>query len=251
VKASRLTYGDIAGHSAELFFRADHESGLFLKGFIGGGALPSGKMNDEDFPPGIFPYSNTLHAQSGSFNPSCATDPVVGTTPISTLYDILDEDITRNTLRAGIAGEVVILPGLRASLEAAWAHDWLRANDYHNLRPDIRGIPEDGEGDGFQLEGLIAYDITPRFSVGLGGRYWQFNATGKAHWEQTIAGVLNPTPSSPLQTRSERYGVFLQAAYRFGGPKDTTDAGDFGPNFGKAEAEPHRWEGLYAGANVG
>ena len=110
---------------------------------------------------------------------------------------------------------------------------------------------QDGEGDGFQLEGVVTYDLTPRFSVGLGGRYWQFNATGKNHWEQTIAGVLFPTPSSPLQTRSERYGVFVQAAYKFGGPNDTTGAGDFGPMFGKAEVEPHNWNGLYVGANVG
>jgi hypothetical protein len=48
----------------------------------------------------------------------------------------------------------------------------------------------------------------------------------------------------PLQTHSERYGVFVQAGYKFGGPNDTTGAENFGPMFGKAEPQPHRWNGL-------
>jgi opacity protein-like surface antigen len=296
---SRLTYGDLTGHSAETFFKITHTpTDLFLKGFIGGGALASGRMNDEDFPPITAPYSNTLQVHSGgsikyaqvdlgynlfrttlptgtpiTFGPlvgyhhmherlnsfGCsqiagnagicgAVPPFFG--PIPTQFDSLDEDIDWNSVRAGVFGEATILPGLRIGLEAAWIHSWLQANDYHNFRPTIRGIPEDGEGDGFQIEGLVSYDLTPRLSIGVGGRYWQFNATGKAHWEQTLAGLLGRTPSAPLTTTSERYGGFVQIAYRFGGPTSSAGGGWF-DDFGKAEQAPHQWQGLYVGVNAG
>jgi outer membrane immunogenic protein len=138
------------------------------------------------------------------------------------------------------------MPGLRASLEAAWIHSWLWNTDYHNFRPNIRGVQQSGKGDGFQLEGLIAYDLTPRFSVGVGGRYWQFSAPGKDHGERLFNNVTRP-----IYSFSQRYGFFLQAGYRFGGPDDPTGAGDFGPFFGKAEAEPHEWSGVYLGGHVG
>jgi opacity protein-like surface antigen len=59
VLVSQLTYEHLSGISAEVYFRADHRSGAFAKGYIGGGSVSGGKMNDEDFPPVTVPYSNT------------------------------------------------------------------------------------------------------------------------------------------------------------------------------------------------
>lgn len=56
---SRLTYDDLSGHSGEVYGRLDHSSGFFLKGYLGGGILPNGSLNDEDFPPLTTPYSST------------------------------------------------------------------------------------------------------------------------------------------------------------------------------------------------
>ena len=292
---SRLTFGDLTGHSAETFFRVDHESGVFLKGFLGGGTLASGKLNDEDTVAATKgPYSNTVHVQSGgslkyvtvdlgynvvetrlptgqpvrigpfvgynnfhermnSFGCAqilagtefCSTDPP-NRVPYPTSLDGLDFDVAWNSLRVGVGGEIELMPGLRASLEAAWIHSWLWNTDYHNFRPEIRGAQQSGKGDGFQLEGLIAYDLTPRFSVGVGGRYWQFSAPGKDHGERLFNNVTRP-----IYSFSQRYGFFLQAGYRFGGPDDPTGAGNFGPFFGRAEAEPHEWRGVYLGGHVG
>ena len=36
---SRLSYDGLRGHSAEAFGRADHTSGLYVKGYLGGGIL--------------------------------------------------------------------------------------------------------------------------------------------------------------------------------------------------------------------
>ena len=43
----------------KLYARVDHSSGLFWKGYAGGGLLTQGNLQDEDFPPGITPYSST------------------------------------------------------------------------------------------------------------------------------------------------------------------------------------------------
>jgi hypothetical protein len=52
---SRLTYTNIQAHSGEAFGRVEHLSGFFVKGFAGGGAITTGNLQDEDFPPVILP----------------------------------------------------------------------------------------------------------------------------------------------------------------------------------------------------
>ena len=301
---SRLTFADLTGQTAEIFYRADFEPGVFLKGFVGGGAITSGKLNDEDFPiSSDFPYSNTISNQSGgslkyatvdlgynlyrgalpggqpvrigpfigynhyhqrintfgcnqvSANPQiCGVIPPAFT-PIPTDVDVLDADASWNSLRAGVEGEVVLLPRVRAKMEAAWTRNWVWNTDYHNLRPDIRAMQQSGQGNGFQIEGLLNYDLTPQFSIGLGGRYWQFNANGKNHWERKFSGAYFGVPSSPLNTRSERFGLFLQAGYRFGGldsnalPADSTQ--DVGLMVAPKSTGRHEWSGVHLGASVG
>jgi hypothetical protein len=53
---SRLTYDGLRGHAAEGFGRADHTNGLYVKGYLGGGVVTNGHLNDEDFEPFIVPY---------------------------------------------------------------------------------------------------------------------------------------------------------------------------------------------------
>ena len=291
-KNSRLTYSNATGQSAEVFWRVDHETGIFAKGFLGGGSLTSGKMNDEDFPPGHSPYSNTISVQSGGslkyltvdigynflkgnsavglpfklgafvgynnfherYNTfgcnQVASDPGLCGSATPTNFDGLDQNTSWNSLRVGLGGEVTLLPGVRASLEGAWLRNWYYASDYHNFRSDIRGMSQTGSGQGAQVEGVLNYDITPKFSIGVGGRYWVMNAQGKNHWEGVTPGLVGAT-SAPISNWSQRYGGFLQAAYRFGGLNDKTSAGAITPNFGKAEIEPHRWDGIFIGGNVG
>jgi hypothetical protein len=60
---SRLTYTNIQAHSGEAFGRVEHLSGFFVKGFAGGGAITTGNLQDEDFPPfdpgGIYSSTNS------------------------------------------------------------------------------------------------------------------------------------------------------------------------------------------------
>jgi opacity protein-like surface antigen len=46
---SRLPYTNLTGQSGEFFARVDSPSQLFIKGFVGAGAITSGKQNDEDW----------------------------------------------------------------------------------------------------------------------------------------------------------------------------------------------------------
>ncbi len=62
---SRLSYDGLRGHAAEGFGRADHTSGIYVKGYLGGGVVTNGKLNDEDFEPFIVPYSSTMSDQKG------------------------------------------------------------------------------------------------------------------------------------------------------------------------------------------
>jgi outer membrane protease len=63
---SRLTYDNFTIFTGETYSRFDFNTGWFLKGYVGGGALWDGKLKDEDFPPGISPYSATLSAHKNS-----------------------------------------------------------------------------------------------------------------------------------------------------------------------------------------
>ena len=62
---SQLTYQNPTAATAEVYGRADHpSSGFFVKGFGGFGKQNGGSLQDEDFPPGISPYSSTNSSQS-------------------------------------------------------------------------------------------------------------------------------------------------------------------------------------------
>ncbi|MCA6109570.1 outer membrane beta-barrel protein [Bradyrhizobium cenepequi] len=66
IAESRLTYGDMTGHSGEVFGRLDTPANVFIKGFVGAGSITSGNMHDEDWgihdDPGapFVGYTNTL-----------------------------------------------------------------------------------------------------------------------------------------------------------------------------------------------
>lgn len=254
---SRLTYSDLGTSSGEIFGRSDDRaSGLFVKGFIGAGAIGSGSLKDEDFPPFITPYSATNSAQrdgtlfyaSGDFGWNFYTAPnykvgafagffferelvnaygcaqVAGNPSVCapTISDAtlgITEDARWAAVRVGLSGEVTLWNCFKLGADIAWLPlTMLRGADSHSLRMQpIPGnfdgaIPEDGEGNtGVQLEGVISYLVSPDFSVGLGARYWRFETNGNANF--SIFG--SDGGSQPVHFVTERYGGFLQGAFRF------------------------------------
>jgi hypothetical protein len=255
---SRLTYDGLTAHAFEAFGRIDLPSGLFLKGFAGIAGLPKGKLNDEDFPPGIDPYSSTLSDQSGgklnyaaidfgyAFVASAratvslfggygfvgekvnaygctqtATSPICDPSIASGVLAIT-EDANWHLARVGIAANFKVMDRLMLSAEAAWV-PWavINSHDTHWLRTSTTigsfagPIPQTASGSGVQLEALLAYQVWDCFNIGLGGRYWRFDAPrGLGDLERTIIGWTSPI-SQPMTFTSERYGMFVQGSYKF------------------------------------
>ncbi|MBP1178329.1 outer membrane beta-barrel protein [Methylobacterium sp. PvR107] len=243
---SRLTYAGSDAHSGESFARVEHvPTGLFAKGFLGAGGVTSGRLSDEDFPPAESPYSKTLSPikdgdisygvidfgydvlrrdgfSLGGFvgyqydaellngdgcrqvarNGICA-----GRSAVPDQVKVLGETLRWNALRVGLIGEARF-DRVRLSLEGAYLPAVsLEGVDRHWLRPDINPLPQQGHGDGYFAEGIVSYDVTPRVSVGVGGRYWRM---------QTDSGSVKfPTyPRSPTKFETDRYGAFAQISYR-------------------------------------
>ncbi len=242
---SRLTYANAQAHAGESFARLEHNpTGLFAKGFLGSGGVTGGRLADEDFPPALRRYSKTLspikdgdigygvidlgydvlrrdgYKLGGFLGYQFASElyngygcrQVAGGTPCARPYPTsmktLGESMQWNALRVGVIGEARF-DRVRLSLEGAYLPVVsLSGVDRHWLRPDINPGPEGGRGDGYFLEGIIAYDLTPSVSVGVGGRYWQLQAD-KAH---TTAFPFSPP--SPMKFETGRYGGFAQLSYR-------------------------------------
>ena len=246
---SRLTYSGLDAQSGEVFGRLDHASGLvFVKGYLGMGEIGGGKLNDEDFPPAISPYSNTVSRQEGGRLRYGSVDlghtfaawdwgrvsgligyhylkevenaygclqvgsnnGVCAPTPWGTNYLTLSETRRWQSLRLGVAGDIHVLDQVKVTTEAVYLPmTSMSALDNHWLRPSINPLPETGMGTGSQFELSVVWDVTSRWSVGAGGRYWYF-ATPKG--ETVFPGYV----PSPLNSSTERYGGFLQTSYKFG-----------------------------------
>jgi len=243
-------------HVGEIFGRVEHVTGVFVKGFVGGGKVNSGSLKDEDFPPFIVPYSSTDSEQRGGrltygtvdvgWNwrypglklgafvgylyyferlnaygcTQTATHPSICVPTIPTSVLGITQETTWHAVRLGVSGEWRFRSGLRLNAEVAWLpYAVLSAKDFHWLRipSDFSGaIPERGSSvANVQVEVLVAYDFASGLSLGMGGRYWQIG-TGSggatAHFEQSAA---LGAPQS-LAVRTERWGGFLQASYKFG-----------------------------------
>jgi hypothetical protein len=169
---SRLTYSGLTTGTFEGFGRANTTFGSYIKGYAGFGGLNRGALNDEDFPPALTPYSNTLSQQQGGklaygsidFGQIVVKNDRV-TASVFVGYGYLNESvnafgcnqvggnpficapaldpgrlaITENTswqfARLGILTEVKVLDCLKFSAEVAWLpYEQVSAQDTHWLR---------------------------------------------------------------------------------------------------------------------
>jgi opacity protein-like surface antigen len=129
----------------------------------------------------------------------------------------ITEDDNWYSMRVGINGLVSIWNGLKLTADAAYLpFVAFRGTDIHWQRFNVENqtSPETGNGQGVQLEAILSYAFANGFSVGAGGRYW-------AMWANTAQnnGFSEGCPCQTLPVRTERYGAFVQAAYKFDGLK--------------------------------
>jgi opacity protein-like surface antigen/outer membrane protease len=122
---------------------------------------------------------------------------------------VITESDRWESFRIGTSAEVKLAPRLRLVADAAYLpHVTFKGTDNHVLRTLI--ISESGDGKGVQLEATLAYDVTDRLSLGVGGRYWSM-------WTTSGDDAFNGVPIPRNDTyRTEIYGVMLQGSYKFG-----------------------------------
>ena len=280
---SRLTYGPSTGHSLEAFARFDHRSGLFVKGFLGFGALVNGNLQDEDFPPVTVPYSSTNQdlkngkMQYGALDighvlysgPNGKIGPFVGyrsyyqqangygcaqtatnsgcAPAISTSFLGLSETENWRGIAVGLNGDIVLTDRLKLQVDAAYLPYVDRSGfDNHWLRVDINPLVDTGHGWGTQLEAIVTYAVTDRWSIGAGGRYWYFTTTSAQTQFPAVTNV------SPMKFTANRYGGFIQTSYKFDASDVATSSAATG--IFKVPARPvmaTNWTGFYVGGHAG
>jgi len=177
---SRLTYHDAQATAAEVYGSIEDRSGLYGRAYAGIGRMTNGTLQDEDFPPGIVPYSSTnssqqygelsyatidvgyygyqadgyrlgglagwsfLNEQLNAFGcTQTAANPDVCTTGLVAGNNLgISDKNTWNAPRLGVVGEASIPGGLTVRAEAAWLPIiFFGGDNTHFLR-----IPQDFSG---------------------------------------------------------------------------------------------------------
>ncbi len=253
---SRLTYADLTANSGELYGRVDSPWGVFVKGFVGGGRISGGHMNDEDW--GLVTaapftaYSNTISGLSDTgmnyltvdagidvlHGPGYKVGAFAGYNYVYEQYAATDCTQIASPTSGICAPPIFNTPvitetdhwdSLRLGFEGiAWLTPHLKLSVDAAYLPYVKFsgvdnhwlralvIDETGKGQGAQIEAMLSYYFSPEFSVGLGGRYWEM-------WTDSGSDAFNGVPTNREDTfRYERAGVFLQATYLLDAPDTRT-----------------------------
>jgi opacity protein-like surface antigen/outer membrane protease len=247
---SRLTFNDTA-NTGEFFGRIDTPANIFVKGYVGGGRISSGHLNDEDwFPFSTVAYSNTLSPVSAGplsygtidvgydflrgswykagafvgYNRYSYKLNAVGCTQIAnpnsdcipsipTSVAVITESDTWNSARVGFSAETQLFDRWKLSGDVAYVpYTKFTGTDNHFLRDLV--IRESGHGQGVQAEAFLNYYVTDALSLGVGGRYWALWTTSGSD-TFIFSGVSNGPSSRNDTFRAERAGVTFQGSYKF------------------------------------
>jgi len=245
---SRLPYNNVEGHSGELFARLDSPFGFFVKALAGGGGISHGTMYDEDWGLGTdlanepTGYEITVSGINGSFNyftadvgynvlrgPDHKVGLFVGYNRYQTVMNTqgcaqmvapdsgvcfpnipsyvngISEIDTWHSLRVGASAELQLTDRLKVSADIAYL-PYVRVDglDIHRLRNLY--FPATGTGNGVQGEIMLSYRVFDAVSLGIGGRYWSMWTTNAYQTDQ---------PSNVMNLSTDRYGVIVQASYKF------------------------------------
>ena len=239
-RVSRVSYSRLAAHSGEIFARADIRNGLltnvFAKGYIGGGAIGSGKAHFEDFAPGATGLlGKTVSENSGDMrfasvdvgyniftNETFRLGAFAGfhtwretvdakgcaqigpgrscAAPLPLSVKVVSERDRWNSFRVGAVLDVNLTERLKWNSEIALASTSQRALDTHYITAGL--FPAKGKGGGFQAETELKYQATDRLTLGMGFRWWHLNSSATDTYGQL------------LKYRTDRYGIFGEANYR-------------------------------------
>ena len=131
-------------------------------------------------------------------------------------YDtkVLKNEAQWNMLRIGAETILKPSPNLTVRLEAAGVpYAAFDDDDSHYLRQESLGsVPnfrDSGNGYGMQLEAFVEYQLSKRWGLGVGGRYWRLWA------DETDTQVGDGGRGTSYDWDHERYGFLAEAKYFF------------------------------------
>jgi len=251
---SRLTYGSLSGNAGEIFGQTTNNTN-FVKGFAGLGIIGAGNLQDEDFPPGISPYSSTNSApRSGSIayatidighyfiqTPTSRIGGLIGynyfneemngygctqtasntgcVPAISTSFKVISQKNNWHSLRLGINGETRV-GNWRLSGEAvALPYVFLKGTDSHLLRicssPGCFTGPVPEDGLGWGYQLQTMLDYQINPDFSFG--------FGARYWHMQTKGyshfggriVGGGGGSQPVDWQTTIFGVTTQATLHF------------------------------------
>ena len=122
----------------------------------------------------------------------------------------------------GAAADYSLGYGFRLTTDAAWLADVsFRGRDNHLLRTETTYSDQKVDnGQGVQIEAILNYDFSNRFSLGLGGRYWAMWGDGSfkdTEYDSANQRWRNHRPGYPNRMSTDRYGLLVQGSYKLGG----------------------------------
>jgi len=250
---SQLTYSNLTGQSGELFARVDTPWRVFVKGYVGAGAITGGKNTDEDWGSATFNNGGFMVSDStaSGWLDYAAADvgynvlrdrdykvgPFVGysyfreninafgCTQIQPMVEScangnqasLTQDETWQSVRVGVSAVATMWDRWGINGDVAYLpYAQYSGLDSHWLRVPFAFYPQDGSGRGVQTELILTYLVTENLKLGIGGRYWAMWTTSAS---QSCHGGCNAEgtsfPPSPYTANAERYGAFVQMSYQF------------------------------------
>ena len=130
-----------------------------------------------------------------------ATNPdICMPVPLPVSIPVINETDHWNLLRAGAAVDVMLGERLKLTADAAYVRAYQKAIDNHFFTFGVD--PASGSGNGFQVDGIVAYQLT--------------DASRRPG--RTPGGTSAPTRSTASIScstyRTDRYGVFLQGSLK-------------------------------------
>lgn len=180
---------------------------------------PDGKI-------GVFVGYNTFESTMNAFGCSQMVQPLSGicSPPMSSGTFTLTQNDRWQSLRLGVAAEARVFDRFTISGDVAYLpYAQFRGQDTHRLRQPVAYFPQEGRGRGVQAELILSYQATENFSLGIGGRYWAVWSTdatqscsGGCGFDPATQLPITSSPPGVYKTNAERYGMFVQGAYRFG-----------------------------------
>jgi opacity protein-like surface antigen len=123
-------------------------------------------------------------------------------------------------LRLGAAADYSLGYGFRLTTDAAWlANVSFKGRDNHLLRTATTYADQKFDnGQGVQVEAILNYDFSNRFSLGLGGRYWAMWGDGSQTMTSNDGyGTITTIPAYPNRISTDRYGLLVQGSYKLSG----------------------------------